>query len=131
MLPWWPMRRRALLSALALAVLAIVPAACLSPTLPLPPPEISTITQASVAGTWEVSGDCTAGAIVTVLDRKTHLGAVYEDTARTGFFSVTIDGAVCDDVQVFEDVDGELSSDVSYALQAMADGEPVSPMLCQ
>ena len=132
MLPWWPMRRRALLPALAFAVMAVAPVGCLSPTLPLPPPEISTITQASEAGQWEISGDCSAGAIVTVLDERTGIGQVFEDLHQTGSFTVTIEGAQCDTVQVWEeDADQDLSSGNTYTLQPTLDGEPSNPMLCQ
>jgi hypothetical protein len=126
------MRSRALLHALAVAVLAVAPTACLSPTLPLPPPEISTILPATGAGQWEISGDCTAGTTVTVLDTKTGVGSVYEDLPRTGFFSVVIEGTQCDLIEVWEeDEDQDLSSASSYPLQAMSDGEPVNPALCE
>jgi hypothetical protein len=133
MLPERPMRSLALLPALAFAALIIAPAGCLSPTLPLPPPEISSVSQGSTAGSWTVSGDCIAGAVVAVVDGKTGQGAAFEDLHETGFFTVTIQGAQCDLVQVtqwVEDGDQELSSETTIVLQAMADGEPVDPTAC-
>jgi hypothetical protein len=125
------MRRCALLRALAVAVLSVAPVACLSPTLPLPPPDIATIAQTSQADQWEISGDCTAGAIVTVLDQKTGLGAVYEDLPQTGFFSVVIEGTQCDVVEVWEeDANQDQSPTATYVLQATANGDPVNPTLC-
>src|SRR5580693_5794780 len=100
MLPWWPMRPLALIPALAFAALSIAPAGCLSPTLPLPPPDISSVSQASTAGSWTISGACAEGAIVAVVDGKTGQGAAFEDLHATGFFTVTILGTECDLVQV-------------------------------
>lgn len=125
------MLRRALLPALALAVLAVAPTACLSPTLPLPPPEVESISQASTAGEWEVAGDCTAGAIVTVLDEVTGEGVSLQTKPETGLFVVDVAGAQCDAIQVWEESDGELSSANTYVLQATMDGNPVNPTLCE
>jgi hypothetical protein len=124
------MRRRGLLSALALAVLAVAPASCLSPTLPLPPPDVSSVAQADTAGQWTVAGDCSAGATVTVLNVKTGLGAVFEDLERTGFFSVTVQGTQCDPVQVWQELDENLSNAATVTLQATTNGNPTDPSLC-
>ena len=52
---------------LALALWAAGLAACLSPTLPLPPPEEPTsISASAVEGYWDVRGQCTPGAVVLV-----------------------------------------------------------------
>lgn len=134
MLPWWPMLPRALLPALTVAVVTVASAGCLSPTLPLPPPEISSISQASTAGSWIISGDCTAGAIVVVLDTNTGEGVVFEDLHSTGFFTVTIEGSACDTVQPsnWEEDDSQdfLSTGQTLQLEATVDGEPTNPNGC-
>ncbi len=83
------MRRRALLPLAALAVFAIFVASCLSPTLPLPPPQVETVATTS-DGQWQVSGSCLPGALITVFNTKTAHGVVVEDTANAGFYSAVI-----------------------------------------
>jgi hypothetical protein len=75
---------------------------------------------------WEVSGDCTAGAIVMVLNERTGVGAMFEDQHQTGFFTVTIEGMPCDPIQVWEDLDEELSSAASTQLETTVNGTSVN-----
>ncbi|MFT3770802.1 MAG: hypothetical protein QM820_35715 [Minicystis sp.] len=91
------MRRRLLFPVFVLAAaLALPTASCLSPTLPLPPPEQPSTITAGVDGTWDVFGACHPGAMVTVFNEKTGLGVVFEDRALSGSYHVTIAGAECD-----------------------------------
>lgn len=122
------MRRRLLLSVLASALL--VPA-CLSPTLPLPPPEQpSTITLGREPGTWDVFGSCTPGARVLVINEKTGEGAVVDDLTESGSYHVTIEGAECDLAEVIEQTDEGLSAPTSFALAPRKPGDPADDPAC-
>jgi len=100
------MLRRAALRLTALAVSLLAAAACLSPTLPLPPPEDPDTIQPSAehSGYWRVSGECYTGAMVTLFNDRTRKGVVVEDTDRNGRFSVEIEADVCDLVMISQEV---------------------------
>lgn len=68
---------------------------CLSPTLPLPPPEVETVTQTDPAH-WTITGTCSPGALVTVFNEATGRGVVYEDRTEAGTFVVELEAALCD-----------------------------------
>ena len=92
-----PMRRRLLLGlGLTAVVSALASASCLSPTLPLPPPDVESIAQADEPGVWIVSGTCPPGSLVTVLNEDTGRGAVFDDREESGKWSVRIEGEECD-----------------------------------
>lgn len=130
------MRRRLVLPILALAsALALMAPACLSPTLPLPPPDQpSTITAGATPGTWEVFGSCREGALVTVMNEKTGQGVVVEDRARSGSYHVTIEGAECDVASVREtvldDEGAETTASTGFVLAARKPGDPTDNPAC-
>jgi hypothetical protein len=124
------MRFRSLLSVATLAVLVpLAGASCLSPTLPLPPPDVPNAIVASTTtpGTWEVFGSCEAGATVFVFDMANGTGSIDEDLARTGSYHVTIAGAKCDQVTVSQEVDGQYSTGTGFQLAAFTPGDPGDP----
>jgi hypothetical protein len=124
------MRRRLSLPVLVLAVASSL-AGCLSPTLPLPPPEQPSIITAGVAaGTWDVRGDCTPGARVTVFNEKTGRGVVVEDRSGVGRYQVTLEGAECDLAWVEEEVDQELSAPTGFVLAKHLPGDPTDNPAC-
>ena len=105
-------------------------AGCLSPTLPLPPPDIpQSITQAP-DGSWQIHGSCIAGAVVTVLDTRTGRGSVYEDLDRSGSYTVVLQAMQCDFVTVKQDAHNEESADTGFLLQVYSQGMPGSPNAC-
>jgi hypothetical protein len=124
------MRRRALLPVAALAAVTTMAASCLSPTLPLPPPDAPQSVTESSTGTWVVSGECEPGAIVSVFNTNTGVGLIVEDLAKTGNFAVSIAGSPCNIISVWQEVDENLSSAVAFQLQAYSQGEPVSTSAC-
>jgi hypothetical protein len=75
---------------------ALGAASCLSPTLPLPPPDIEAVSQALDGKHWTVSGDCTPGAVVTVFNEETGRGVVVEDRNETGHWTVSLEATKCD-----------------------------------
>lgn len=100
------LRRAALRLAAALIAALLAGAGCLSPTLPLPPPdEPNTIRPSSDnPGLWEVSGDCYEGARVTVFNDRTRKGAVAEDTDLNGRYTVEIKAELCDLILISQEV---------------------------
>jgi hypothetical protein len=122
--------RRLHLPVLALAA-ALSLAGCLSPTLPLPPPDQPTIiTAGATPGTWDVRGNCTVGARVTVFNEKTGRGVVVEDRGGSGSYQVTLEGAECDLAWVEEEVDQELSAPTGFVLAAHKPGDPSENPAC-
>jgi hypothetical protein len=122
------MRRRLLLSVLASVALA---PGCLSPTLPLPPPEQpSTITAGRDPNTWDVFGSCTPGARVIVMNDKTGKGAVVDDIARSGSYHVTLVGAECDVASVREETEEGESAPTYFVLAPRKPGDPTDNPAC-
>lgn len=122
--------RRALLSLAGLVVLATT-ASCLSPTLPLPPPDHPDAISQGANGLWQISGTCDLGAFVTVFNNVSHRGDVVEDVARIGSYHVTIPGNACDSVWVWQEtLDGGKSTPTSFVLQNWSNGAPVGPTAC-
>ncbi|HLM74656.1 MAG TPA: hypothetical protein VK459_18240 [Polyangiaceae bacterium] len=118
--PHHPVRRSVLLRALALLVkglTALLFSACLSPTLPLPPPDVNSMHQAQTAGYWTVSGTCNTGAIVTVFNERTGKGAVVEDRENTGFFSVVIEADPCDLAWAKQEEGQDASGRTTFTIQ--------------
>jgi hypothetical protein len=112
--------RSVLLKALALLVTgltALLFSACLSPTLPLPPPDVNSMHPAQSAGYWTVSGTCNTGAIVTVFNERTGRGAVVEDRENIGFFSVVIEANPCDFAWAKQEDGQETSGRTTFAIQ--------------
>jgi hypothetical protein len=125
------MRRRALLAVAALAAFATMVASCLSPTLPLPPPDQPESISLATNGFWQVSGNCVAGSIVTVFNTKTGILAGVEDLGQTGTYHITIPGTECDLAWVEQEtVEGVASAPTEFVLEAFANGQPVDPTAC-
>ena len=118
----------------ALALFAVVATSCLSPTLPLPPPEAPDVLHASSEpGVWQVSGACSPGARVTVLNEATGRGAVFEDRDGTGRYSVDIEALRCEAgsvTQNFADDPTSLSAGAPFVFQETSSGTPKDPTEC-
>ena len=119
------MNRRALLSLLAGAFVALV-VGCLSPTLPLPPPgEPTSIQQGSAAGLWEIGGDCNPGAMVLIRNERTGLIAgVGDPTTNSGRYVIEISAEECDPATVFEIVDDDMTASTSFLVRVVINGVP-------
>jgi hypothetical protein len=122
-------RRQWLRSCAGVAALLLA-ASCLSPTLPLPPPEEPSSISAGANGTWEVRGTCLSGAQVVVVNESTGRGAVYEDRDSLGRWSVTIEGNACDVVLARQALGDEESGSVRFVLRETVDGLPTDPSAC-
>src|SRR5689334_7230115 len=88
-------RRRSVIHVIWIAALeALLGSACLSPTLPLPPPSVTSIHASDMsAKTWAITGDCIEGALVTAFNETTGKGEVIEDRDLTGRFTITIEAS--------------------------------------
>jgi hypothetical protein len=127
------MRRRFLLSlGLTAAVSALSATSCLSPTLPLPPPDTETGTQSMDDPTrWVISGTCAPGALVIVMNDATGQGAVYEDRSQSGHFLVEIEGERCDSAWVSQERGSEVSSRGYFILDTFSPNMPNGSGQCQ
>ncbi|WP_437494898.1 hypothetical protein WME75_22585 [Sorangium sp. So ce1014] len=111
-------RRAALHLALALATSLLAGAACLSPTLPLPPPEPADTMRPSAdrEGVWQISGNCSPGARVSVFNERTQRGVIEDDTDRNGRYHLEIEAELCDVLRVWQELEG--SGDEESAWQS-------------
>lgn len=110
------MRRRFLLQIALAAAFPWVGTSCLSPTLPLPPPETEFITE-SEEGFWTISGTCESGALVTVFNETQHQGVVVEDRDRRGKFVVKLKADLCDVGWASQVVGSDSSSRTSFVVK--------------
>jgi len=115
-------------------VLAV--ASCVSPTLPLPPPEEPESMQAIEAedGTfgelWQVSGTCLPGAQVTIFNTVTERGVVVLDGDGDGRYTAILPATLCDLALVSQERDDEASADTGFVVQEVASGTPVDSATC-
>jgi hypothetical protein len=111
------MRRRLLLRlGLTAIVGALAGASCLSPTLPLPPPELETVTQSPDPTHWIVTGTCAPGALVTVLNDDTGTGVVYEDRTESGHWFVELEAEKCDRAWASQQYGGDRSKRTNFTI---------------
>ena len=115
-------RRLLALALVGLAALAAPAAGCLSPTLPLPPPEAPDTIQEEGAGSWLVAGACTDHATVFVGDVKTGSGIFRACTH--GSYAITVPAKKCDTGFVSEEIDGEMSAEAKFVFQEVSEGMP-------
>lgn len=110
-------------------VALVVLTACLSPTLPLPPPaEPDTIQRDGEE--WTLVGECVEGAEVVGYNEGTGRGSVYIDQSNAGIYSLTVEGEPCD-VIVIRQVHGEeASGETRVILTVTEDGVAVDPSEC-
>ena len=109
-----PRPQRSILARLGATAGALWLAACLSPTLPLPPPDAPDyMSPATEVGSWRVGGNNTAGSTVFVRNERTGVIVGREDDEATGSYLITIEAERCDTASVFELV-GTHVSDASY-----------------
>jgi hypothetical protein len=119
-------RTRAFALVLLLAA-AFGGSSCLSPTLPLPPPEPSDIRPASTPGRWIIVGSsnqASAEIIVRVASDTTGPSTTSDASRR---YSVEVDAKLCE-VAILQELDpssNEVSS-VTFTIQPTQNGFPDS-----
>jgi hypothetical protein len=125
------MRRRSLLTVALAGLVSMAASSCLSPTLPLPPPDHPNLIQAGTEpGTWVVAGDCPPNAFVTVVNQKTGRGEFTQIT-QDGHYQVTVDGAQCDFAKVFFVEGLDATEATGFDLAPFMRGDPQVNPLCQ
>lgn len=120
------MAHRNVRAILALGVAAVVATGigggCLSPTLPLPPPEAPLYMRSIGDGRWEIGGECSAGAVVTALVSSTGRGAVVEDRDADGTYSLVVTADRCELVDLWQTDGDETSARTRIVLYDTAEG---------
>jgi hypothetical protein len=114
------MRRLAALVLLGSA--ALVAPGCLSPTLPLPPPEEPDLIRSVGEGSWLVSGSCDKDAQVIVFNERTGEGVVR--TCERGVYDATLAGKRCDRATISEELDATTSPTTEFVLENVVSGSP-------
>jgi hypothetical protein len=95
------------LALLGLVLAGLVGAGCVSPTLPLPPPEPGEIHPAATPGAWTISGKSNEPhALVVVQNARTNEGVSVVTDATTGAYTVELEAKPCDTAEVLELDDG-------------------------
>src|SRR5687767_13877147 len=84
-------------------------AACLSPTLPLPPPEEPDSITTSEEGVFEVRGSNTPGSVVLIKNVNTGVISGVEDKDSDGRYFIRVEGETCDGAEVYEIVGTDTS----------------------
>ncbi len=123
------MRRRHLLTFALAAASALLGASCLSPTLPLPPPEVESIQQLG-ASQWTISGSCIPGAIVSVFNQTQNQGVLIEDTTQLGKFVVTLKADECDVGWVSQVVATEASGQTAFVVEPLSNNDTGASSSC-
>lgn len=110
---------------------ALATTSCLSPTLPLPPPDVDTSTEAADGQRWIITGTCTPGALVTLLNDETGLGAVYEDRLESGHFTIEIEAQKCDRAWVAQQHGTDDSSRYVFVIDTISVDQPSGSGACK
>jgi hypothetical protein len=124
-----PMVRRAAKRIGLIGAVALV-GGCLSPTLPLPPPDLPSNVTNAAEDLWAIQGTCVPGAEVIVVDEATGDGVVFVDLERTGQFNVEIHAKLCDYVTITQTARNEDSAKTGFLVQPIVNGTPVDPSTC-
>lgn len=121
------MRGRALL----LVAFVGMGSACLSPTLPLPPPTIDSAAESVTANLWGVSGTCLPTAFVQVLNTNVapERGSVVECSSE-GTYQTSVDGELCDVIVAQQSLNEDVSTDTRFVLEPFVNDAPVSTSAC-
>ena len=123
------MRRRNLLTFAFAAAFALLGASCLSPTLPLPPPDVESV-QAAGPGQWTVSGSCIPGAVISVFNDKQGQGVLVEDSDLSGRFIVTLTADLCDSAWVPQVRGTPASTAVPFVIEATSPNDASASSVC-
>src|SRR5690242_181318 len=105
-----PSRRRLFCVAAALAAVA-----CLSPTLPLPPPSEPTVSGPDETGVVHLSGRVRPAAWVFAIDRANEEG-VFQKAEADGSYELELRAAVGDEIVMWYEADGEGSEALTFTL---------------
>ena len=100
-------------------------AACLSPTLPLPPPESpDSVGVSTDPGVWDIRGSCAPGAVVLVKNVDTGIISGVEDKDSDGRYFVSIEAEECDTAEVIQLLDNDSSDGTFFIVETTVNGLP-------
>lgn len=122
-----PRRRskRLLVPALVVAGLALLIPGCLSPTLPLPPPDPpDSVEAANEPGAWNLRGSVTPGAVVLVKNLNTGVITGTEDDQASGRYFMRVDANQCENGEVWELLGSEVSRSTTFPFVPTVAGVP-------
>lgn len=123
------MRRRHLLTFVLAAASALVGVSCLSPTLPLPPPDVESIQQAGPKQ-WTIAGSCKPGAVISIFNETQKQGVLVEDTDLSGKFVVELTADLCDLGWVSQVLGVEASTETSFVVEAHSPNDSSASSAC-
>ena len=123
------MRRRHLLTFAFAAASALLGASCLSPTLPLPPPDVESVQDAG-RSQWTIAGSCTPGAVVSIFNDTQNKGVLLEDTDLSGKFVVTVTADLCDVGWVSQSIGTETSAHAPFLFEPKSPNDTGSSTAC-
>ncbi|MSP26386.1 MAG: hypothetical protein EXR75_14785 [Myxococcales bacterium] len=114
-------RTRTRVVALASSMLAM--ASCVSPTLPLPPPDApAEVSPSAEPGHWDVRGTCHAGAVVLVQNIATGVIVGVEDGNHDGRYFVQLEAEECDVGEVTELIETTVSEGTYFLISETSNG---------
>ncbi len=112
----------ALVGATAVVGLAV---GCVSPTLPLPPPEEpDALAESAEPGMWDVRGECAPGALVLIKNLDTGVIAGTEDKDGDGRYLIRIEATVCDGAEVTQLLGNDVSGGTFFVVEPLINGMP-------
>ena len=103
---------------IALGLALLVPSACLSPTLPLPPPDRpDTIEGPDTDGNVRLSGTVPPNGVVYALNSATDIGA-FQRTREDGHYDFLLAAVAGDEILLSYSLDRENSQTLRFAIPA-------------
>ena len=124
------LRRMLLRLGLTALVGALATTSCLSPTLPLPPPDVDSSAESTEPGIWQISGTCKPGALVIVMNDETGEGVVFEDRSESGKWFVQLPAEQCDSAWASQEFGNESSSRSNFAVDTISADQPNGSGAC-
>jgi len=123
------MRRRHLLPLALSAAFALLATSCLSPTLPLPPPDVESV-QSVDQRQWIIAGSCTPGAVVSVFNVAQNEGVLVEDLDLSGKFVVALPAKLCDRGWVSQVSGTETSAEAPFVVEPYSFNDTSASSAC-
>ncbi len=113
-------------SLIPIAGVCLALTACLSPTLPLPPPEEpdGVAMSSTEEGVWDIRGSSTPGAVVLIKNVSTGIIAGTEDDDGDGRYFIRVEGDLCNGAEVQELIGNDTSDTTFFLLEPRVNGEP-------
>lgn len=112
----WSFRRRSVCVVSVTALLSLV--GCLSPTLPLPPPNEPTVTGPNSEGWARLRGSAPKGSWITAYNRNLALG--YIQDVPEGAYDFEIQARVGDEIVLWYEIGGDESLPVEFKIRPPA-----------